>query len=328
MSPFRSPLWFLFVMACGATDSEPVPSSKPTVSEVDSPSEATPKIRTALEVYDQLVTELNHGQATAQGGEALPRDAVLSAVVEEHLHRLNNEPFKSLLGANASSYATVLGQVRAEALPEVLAAVPMRKSMYNPNIQSGRCATGYWQLTPKTALSLGLKVSECRLSSGTTWSPKGDSVADSEVAAYLTTVEEGDEECLITECAVDERMDLALSTKAMLQKMKTVYNESTIQKSGASVQAVLKVNQTVQEVPRPLPNSPPTSGEASLAQKDAPRPLLGRMSKEGDYEASIIAIHLLARCVFGHESIRGIAEFKSFSDSFTHSYCEALMKTK
>lgn len=324
----RCPVWLFFMMACDSAVPKPAATTQTEAAPIDSTSKSSPKTLSALMVFDQLVTDLNQAQAAVSGEDSIARDEALRAGVMEHLRLLNNEKFKGMIRASAASYATVLEQVRAESLPEVLAAVPMRKSMYNPTIQSETCAKGHWQLTPKTARSMGLKVSECRLSSGTIWSPKEDSVADSEVPAYLSTTDEGEGECLISGCAVDERMDLVLSTKAMLQKMKTIFNDSAIQKSGASVQAVVRVNSPLEKPPSQLPEQRPNTAEGSQPNDDAPQPLLGRMTKEGDYEASIIAIHLLARCVYGQEPGERVAEFKPFAEIFPQSYCTDLMRSK
>ena len=312
MIVFRlNPLFILALMACG--DAETVATESSPAQSVSEPSDAPPAHLSAVMAYDQLVTELNHNLSKAHGGGEVARDETLMALVQEHLNAMNQESFRQILRSKHASYRAVLDMVRTLELPEVVAAIPMRKSMYTPSLQSETCGAGVWQLEPDTTVTLGLKLAECELSTGARWSPK-DAEADGRSVRIVNAASETRPgSCLIQSCGVDERLDLEDASKAVLNDIRAHYQKESVQKSGTAVQTVLA--RYSEELPLPpTPSEPPahTSTDAASGTGAPVPPMTPRAPKEGDFEASVIAIHLLARCVFGHESMDDIASFGAY----------------
>lgn len=140
-----------------------------------------------------------------------------------------------------NEWAQVLTAARKKGLPDVVAAIPFQESGYTSAAQSFVCAKGWWQFLPETAIQADLKVAECRLlGSPDLWTPtaKAPPIGVLKNATYIS---EG--KCLIPKdggCQLDERTDLALSTRGALQLLAEPFLEDDeLRASGAVVQLMI-----------------------------------------------------------------------------------------
>lgn len=138
-------------------------------------------------------------------------------------------------------YAYVVSETRKAKLPEVLAAVPYQESQYHSDAQSFACAKGWWQLMPELANRFDVEVRGCKMrGSAEKWSPtrvipvrgvlKNAIYIDNSGSAPL---------CRIQSCDVDERTDLAASTRAALASLREAWDDELIRASGAAVQLMI-----------------------------------------------------------------------------------------
>jgi len=144
------------------------------------------------------------------------------------------------LERSRADYAWTLGQVRQRGLPGIFAAIPFRESGYNANARNPEsCALGWWQFMPETAQRAGAKVANCTLRGGATlWSP---TLLAPPLGVYQNAdyVDHATRSCRIEGCQVDERTDLATSTRAALDLLQEAWDDPELRSSGAAVQLVI-----------------------------------------------------------------------------------------
>lgn len=152
--------------------------------------------------------------------------------------------FWSRLEAIVDDYALVVSDMREAGLPEVFAAIPYQESQYRPTIQSPACAKGMWQLMPEVAKRMDLQVRNCKLRGSTgLWTPTRDAPPLNvyKNAEYIDPNEDlhSAKKCRIQSCEVDERSDVAQSTRAAVQLLAEPWNDPELRSSGALVQMVI-----------------------------------------------------------------------------------------
>ena len=141
------------------------------------------------------------------------------------------------------AYAAVISELRAADMPEVLAAIPMVESCYKPEVWSPCCARGWWQFMPEFGprfrddpafAGLGLDVATCarRDAPDVVYDlvDKAPPPRACETADYVN-----DGACNMSDCAVDFRTDLRLSTLVALRTLRSALEDPTLAASGAAV---------------------------------------------------------------------------------------------
>lgn len=118
----------------------------------------------------------------------------------------------------------VAGAIQEAGLPEVFAAVPLAESGMDGAAVSKFCSAGPWQFMPETAVRFGLSVKDCTITGAT--SPFSPEATDTFTIADRPYIQNG--ACAITACAVDERKDLALATKAAVALLKDALEDPTL----------------------------------------------------------------------------------------------------
>lgn len=134
-------------------------------------------------------------------------------------------------------YALVLGDLRKEGLPDVLAAIPFQESRYKDAKDVAYCARGYWQFQPEIAFQAGITVRDCKLrGSSSLWSPTQPVPPRNlrENAVYTMN-----DRCLIDTCAVDDRGDIRQSTKGAMKLLGEVLADDELKFSGAVTQIAI-----------------------------------------------------------------------------------------
>ena len=151
-------------------------------------------------------------------------------------------------------YAYVTSALRDAGLPEVLAAIPYWESGYKSNNQSYLCAQGYWQLMPEVAHRMNVQVTGCRLRGSTVpWQPTAFTPGIN-LRKNAPYIDADTESCRIQGCQVDERQDLALSTKAAVTLLSEAYNDPVLAETGAVVQLTILSHHAGYDDSRYLPN--------------------------------------------------------------------------
>ena len=260
----------------------------------------------------------------------------------------------------AASYAHVLGVLRKNDLPDVLAAIPYQESGYQ-GLTKGNlvCASGYWQFLPEIAHQADVPIRDCRIRGRPdVWNPdKAPPIGVIKNAIYINR---GSKSlgCLIEKCEVDQRADLDASTDGAAKLLLKAYQDSDLRASGAVVQMVIASHNAGYD------NSPYTPGNQknsynlrwsytnwrNKVRKGQPRnpDFIGanltctvRPSSEEGYdpnarcnsEASlgfetqhyvhmIIAQHILAACFYGL-NYPNTEEFAPYAELVTGGYCES-----
>ena len=154
--------------------------------------------------------------------------------------------FRRLEGVR-KDYWWVTQQLRDAKLPEAIAAVPYRESLYRGLEQSVVCAKGYWQLMPESAPRLQ--------KSGMDFVVKGCKFKDQPNYSYTpvelspppNTLQNApymlNKNCRIPKeehaCVRDDRIDLAKSTAAAIATFLQAWKDPEIRKSGAAVQLTI-----------------------------------------------------------------------------------------
>lgn len=134
-------------------------------------------------------------------------------------------------------YGYVVRQLRQNRLPEVFAAIPYQESRYKSKITSIACAEGYWQFIPESAKRSNIEVKDCKFK-GTNqfWSPTR-LVPVINVMKRAPYIQNG--RCRISSCKIDERQDLAISTRGALFALGEAYEDRDFRSSGAAVQLTI-----------------------------------------------------------------------------------------
>ncbi|MED5371647.1 MAG: hypothetical protein VX899_11570 [Myxococcota bacterium] len=149
-------------------------------------------------------------------------------------------------------YAEVVKMLRDEKMPEAFAGVPYVESVYRPDPVSPVCAAGWWQFMPEVGNRLDLRIEQCTLrGSAERWQPtaivppKGilktaRYINRSDANCGLGGTGRPDRNCcLISACEVDEREDLAKSTRAAIGLFSEAWNAPLARDSGAAVQIAI-----------------------------------------------------------------------------------------
>ena len=139
-------------------------------------------------------------------------------------------------------YAYVVQELEEVGLPVVLAGIPYQESHYTSDAQSVACAKGYWQLMPEVARRVGVEVRDCKLrGQQALWSPSRD-IAVRGVMKNAPYIDHANQVCKISKtrgCAVDERIDLAASTRGAIELLADAWNHDVVAESGAAVQITI-----------------------------------------------------------------------------------------
>ena len=144
------------------------------------------------------------------------------------------QAFWKRIDAVRKDYGYVVRQLRQARLPEVFAGIPYQESQYTSDITSIACAEGYWQFIPESAKRANIEVSACRFKGTKTfWSPTRlvPVINVMKRAPYIQN-----DRCRITSCKVDERQDLAASTRGAVFMLSEAYEDPLFRASGAAVQ--------------------------------------------------------------------------------------------
>lgn len=129
---------------------------------------------------------------------------------------LANTRLRDRARAATADLDLVSAAIKEAGLPEVFGAVPLYESGMDSNAVSVVCAAGPWQFMPETAMKFGLNVKDCTITGATAlFTPEATDDIKVKASGYVV-----DGKCAITSCAVDERRDLALSTKAAVALFK------------------------------------------------------------------------------------------------------------
>ena len=151
--------------------------------------------------------------------------------------------FYKRLEAVADDWAYVVGELRKADLPVVFAAIPYQESKYTAKALSPVCALGYWQFMPEVANRARVQVRDCSLKTGNgLWSPTAMVVPVNarKKAEYVSyNAEKDSTTCMLRSCAVDERADLAASTRGAIVLLQDAMRDPDLGRSGALVQAVI-----------------------------------------------------------------------------------------
>lgn len=110
----------------------------------------------------------------------------------------------------------VATSIKEAGFPEIYAAIPLFESGMDNNAVSVVCAAGPWQFMPETAVKFGLTVKDCTITGATSlFTPEATDKFKLKDRPYAA---EG--RCGISSCAVDDRRDLPMATKAAIALLK------------------------------------------------------------------------------------------------------------
>ena len=149
--------------------------------------------------------------------------------------------FWGRLESREAEYRTVVRLLRKAGLPEVFAAIPYQESGYTADANSPVCALGWWQFMPEVALRANLKVANCHFNdSKDIWTPT-DVIPVKGVLKNAIYVRRSPNNvsCKITNCDVDQRVELESATKGAIELLSEAWNDPELRKSGAAVQATI-----------------------------------------------------------------------------------------
>ena len=193
--------------------------------------------------YDVYLTRPNAAAAAWPELEtdASLRDARLLERVAAEVESLGrDERFWRQIEKVVEPYHQVLQAVRAAGLPEVTAAIPYHEALFHSKAVSPVCAAGPWQLMPEVARRVGVEVRDCVVEGAAeAWSPTRGIPAPGGAQSSVYVAKEGGPRCLLRGCAVDERTDLAQSTRGALALLTEAWEHPLVRASGAAVQATV-----------------------------------------------------------------------------------------
>jgi hypothetical protein len=185
--------------------------------------------------------------ATASGMTELAEDETLwdqkflEYVKASVYYHARAQRFWNRLDAVEDSYRFVVGEVRKAGLPDVLAAIPYQESAYTSSATSVVCAKGWWQFMPEVAHRVNIRVKNCSIrGKQDKWTPTRVIPVRNVVknATYVGRSDNG-YSCKIRSCDVDERTDLAVSTRGAIEALQEAWEDDTIAESGAAVQITI-----------------------------------------------------------------------------------------
>lgn len=274
------------LFGAGCSGSEPPAPATPAAPAAPA-AEADPQAqRAAIQTAFSLFVTLPDSQAA--GVPTLAGDATLLEATSQKVRSYAKmRQYWAGLDRVRDDWAYVLGAVRKQGLPDVIAAAPFQGSGYTAQAQSPRCEDGWWQLLPETALQAGLQVAGCRIEGAAElWTPTAAPPGPN--APYLS----GGKCRIQGDCQVDERKDLARSTEGALRLLGASYQDPALRASGTVV-------------------------EQTLTR------LVGLSGAEAQqYLANVAAHQILAACYFGSNYAQQEA-FASYA-SLQDGYCKAL----
>jgi hypothetical protein len=286
-------------------------------------------------------------------------DRHLFLVVQEAVRRGQHGKFLyRLLEQRRSEYLTVLRALRAHQppLPDVLAAVPIQESNYNPTLVSPCCAGGPWQFMPEAGFryrsmpgfgeAYSVKACGWKGSDGTPWTPTRP-FPPSRACEKAPYVMGG--RCALAGCEKDFRLDLKLSTDAAMYSFAETLADPTIAGSGAAVQIAIAGHNAGYDDRRWMPDVEKRFNVLPAlrrwaAKKDAAVPLAwfvgenlkcaeggetgscttAMMPETQAYVVKILMYQLLAVCYFGRNPGEA-PEFKQWSRHVEPGgYCASL----
>ncbi len=250
-------------------------------------------------------------------------------------------------------YATVLGELRAADLPEVIAGMPYLESRYTADLQSIACAKGYWQFMPEVAFRIdrdsriGFKVADCTFTDADVrWSPT-DPTPPPGVMRNAVYIDKERQNCRIKSCRVDARTDLKKSTAAAMFSLAEAYSDPDIQKSGSAVAITIlshnagyddsrfgrrkksnlrdayfiwKKGKPADELPKFYGRNITTTNPHETSWHGSAIP-----PETQHYAYTIVAEHMLAACYYGlnyADEIPAFREFKQYTQK--EGYCRQL----
>lgn len=147
--------------------------------------------------------------------------------------------FWQRLDTVVEDYRYVVTELDAVGMPTVFAAIPYQESRYKADVQSVACAKGYWQFLPEVANRAGMAVRNCRLrGSDRPYTPTGI-VPVRGVMKNAPYVDPERATCRMTGCEVDERTELAPSTRGAIELLGEAWNDEVFMSSGAAVQLTI-----------------------------------------------------------------------------------------
>ena len=168
-------------------------------------------------------------------------DKLLDYTTRSAQQHLGGWAFWKRLEQVREDYAFVTSELREAGLPEILAAIPYTESQYNAEIQNiNTCAKGWWQFMPEVANRLDMEVRDCKLRGRQQrWTPTGLAPP---LGLYKNADYIEDKTCLIPArngCDVDQRADLAVSTRGAIDALKEAWDDPWIATSGAATQITI-----------------------------------------------------------------------------------------
>ena len=128
-------------------------------------------------------------------------------------------------------------------MPEVFAAIPIVETRYQKYAVSPVCAGGIWQFMPEVATRVDLTVRNCKLRGiKKAYTPTLSAPPSASKRVYMSiknTTEGKKYSCLIKDCEVDERVDVADSTRGAIELLGEAWNDEELQESGSIVQMTI-----------------------------------------------------------------------------------------
>lgn len=147
--------------------------------------------------------------------------------------------FWQRLDTVVEDYRLVVEELDGRGMPSVFAAIPYQESRYKADVQSVACAKGYWQMLPEVANRAGLKVANCRLRGSDRLFTPTAIVPVRGVMKNAPYIDPERKTCRITSCEVDERTELAVSTRGAMELLGEAWNDEVMMSSGAAVQLTI-----------------------------------------------------------------------------------------
>lgn len=222
-----------------------------TAGEIGKAELNTELYKGVSEPFNYFIMEPNRQAATTLDG--LEREGNWDKVFQEWTTKtmqtyLKSWSFFKRLDAIKGQYSSVVLEMRANDLPDVFAGIPYQESRYKSEITSYLCAKGYWQFMPETAFRVGRRsgrpfvVKDCTLSGKGSYryTPTKEAPPNKiKDAEYIAEKADGERECLITGCAVDDRTHLQKSTRAAAYALKEVFLDPVLRQSGSVTQLTI-----------------------------------------------------------------------------------------
>ncbi|MCB9668479.1 MAG: hypothetical protein H6736_24625 [Alphaproteobacteria bacterium] len=197
-------------------------------------------LRAPVEAFVVAPDRMVSGQPLGEPQKDTGFHADVTRAFEAHARR---RTVYAALERHVDAWEHVLGAVRAQGLPDVLAAVPYELTVYGEAADATSCRAGPWDLTPEeahrasTVHGAPTLLRDCRLDgSPASWSPSELATPWLHQAAWWDT-EAGS--CRLGPCAIDRRGDLDVSTLAGLALLREAWDHPDLRATGSAVQLTL-----------------------------------------------------------------------------------------